>query len=123
MNSLSYKLGLTNDSNFEYKKTRDLHYRTNQLALCRQKYPGYIFVVVEPHKSFLRSDGEGARLKLPSGYIIEITASVMLIFHYDLIVSLRNTINANLTIPIKSMDSIILFSNNNILFLSKHSSI
>jgi hypothetical protein len=80
-------------------------------------------VVVEPHKSFLKSDVDGARLKLPNGYIVEITASVMLMFHYDLLVSLSKTIQDNLMKPIKSMDSIILFSNNNLLFLSKHSSI
>jgi hypothetical protein len=53
-------------------------------------------VVVEPHKSFLKSDVDGARLKLPNGYIVEITASVMLMFHYDLLVSLSKTIQDNL---------------------------
>jgi hypothetical protein len=57
MDSFSYKVGLTNDLQFNFKNERTLENRRELVAQQRRTHPDEVFVVVEPHKSFIKSDG------------------------------------------------------------------
>jgi hypothetical protein len=64
MDSFLYKVGLKNDLQCNFKKERTLEERRELVAQQRRTHPNCVFVVIEPHKSFIKSDGENAKVKI-----------------------------------------------------------